>query len=85
MDIILHLLVGINLDDDDISKNYDEVYNELNTLFTSSMSLFDDSSMKSVELGENPSMAHGVIPFAIFSPFACYTKQDSEENELLVG
>jgi hypothetical protein len=48
MYIILHLLVGINLDDDDIAKIYDEVYNELNTLFTSSMSLFDGYSMKSV-------------------------------------
>jgi hypothetical protein len=55
MDIVLCPPIKINLDDDDIAKIYDEVHNELNTLFTSSMNLMDDSSTKSVELGENPS------------------------------
>jgi hypothetical protein len=63
-DIILHPLVVINLDDDDIAKIDDEVHNELNALFTSSMSLIDDSSMKSFELGDNPSMELDVIHLA---------------------
>jgi hypothetical protein len=74
MDIIPRPLVVINLDDDDITNIDDEVNNELNTLFTSSMSL-----------GENPSMALDIIPLAIFLPFACYIEQDWEENDLLVG
>jgi hypothetical protein len=75
----------IKLDDDDIAKNVDEVHNDLNTLFTTSMSLIDDSSTMSVELGENPSMALDFIPFSSFLPFECYTKQYWEEDDLLVG
>jgi hypothetical protein len=70
MDIILRTLVVINLDEEEITKNDDIVYNELNTLFSSSMSLNNDSCKKSVQLGENPTMALDVIPFAIFPPFA---------------
>jgi hypothetical protein len=85
MDIILPLLVTLNLDDDDMEIFYDEVHNELKTLFASSMNLIDDSSSNIVELGENPSMALDFIPLASWSPYACYTKQDSEANDLILS
>jgi hypothetical protein len=81
MDIILRPLVVINLDDDNMEK----VHNELNTLFTSSMSLIDDSSTKNVERGKNPCMTLDVIPLAIFPLSACYIDQDWEADDLLVG
>lgn len=76
MNIILHPPRVINLDDDDMENIYDEVHNELSTLFTSYMILVDDSSSKNVEPGDNPSMALDVIHFYSFPPFACYTEQN---------
>jgi hypothetical protein len=76
MDIILHPPIVIILDEEDIAKNDDEVHNELNTLFTSSMNLDDNSSMKSGKLGDNPISTLVVIPLAIFLPLACYIDPD---------
>jgi hypothetical protein len=45
------------------------------------MSLDDDSSTKSVELGENLSMALDVIHLDSFSHFSCYIEQDWEADE----
>jgi hypothetical protein len=85
MDIILRPLVVINLDDDDIAKIDDKVCNESNTLFTSSISLVDDYSTKSIKIGENHSISLDVIPLASFPPSTWYTKQDWEADEFLVG
>jgi hypothetical protein len=85
MDIILCPPIKINLDEKNITKIDEKVHNELNTLFSSSMSLFDESSTKSVELGDNPSMALDVIPLASFLPVTCYTEQDWEVDDLIIG
>jgi hypothetical protein len=85
MEIILCSLVTINLYDDDVAKIDDKVHNEINTLFLSFMNLIDDSSMKSVELGDNPSMELDVIPLDSLIPSTCYIEQDWEANDLLVG
>jgi hypothetical protein len=85
MDIILHSPIEINLDEKDIAKIDDEVHNELNTLFAISMSLADDYSMKSVEIGDSHSMELDVIPLASWPPVTCYTKQYWEADDLLVG
>lgn len=56
LDIIIWLHVVINLDDnDEVAKIDKEVHNELNTLFSSSMSLNDNYLKKSVEHGDDPS------------------------------
>jgi hypothetical protein len=62
-----------------------KLHNELNALFASSMSLDDNPSTKSVELGDNLIMALDVIPLYIFLPFACYMNQDWEAYDFLVG
>lgn len=60
----------INLDDnDEIAKIYEEVHNELNTWFSSSMSLNYNSPRKSVELGDTPSSTLAIFPFGYFSIF----------------
>jgi hypothetical protein len=66
MDIIIQPPTMINLDDDQIVKIDEEVHDELNTFFDSSMNLNDKSS---VELGDCPSIALDVISLYSFSPF----------------
>jgi hypothetical protein len=67
MDIFIRPPIVINLDDViEIAKIYDEVHNELNSLFSSSMSLNDESPNNSVELGACPSLALHVVPLASY-------------------
>jgi hypothetical protein len=83
MDIIIRPPAVINLDDDDEVFNIDEqVHNEMNVLFSSSMKLNENSSMKRVELGDYPSSTLFIVPLASCSPFL-YDEQDWEANELL--
>lgn len=66
----------INLDDDDkIAKMDEEVHNELNTFFSSSMNLNDNSPKKSVELGASPSSTLIVVPLDSCPP-STYIEQD---------
>jgi hypothetical protein len=85
MDIIIRPLIVINLDEDNMNKIDDEVNNELNTLFSSSMNLDNDFAMKSGELGDNPSLALAIVYLASFLSLAYYTNQDWEEDEFLEG
>jgi hypothetical protein len=79
MDIIIWPPSLVNLDDDDIAKIDEEVGDELNTLFASSMSLNDKSS---VQLGDFPSTALDFFPLATFSP-SIYTDRDWEVDDVL--
>lgn len=67
MNIILPPPIMINLDDDDeVAKIDEEVHNELNTLFSSFMSLNDKSLINSVEPSTSPSLTLAVFPLASF-------------------
>lgn len=73
----------IKLDDDDeIAKIDEEVHNELNLLFSSSMSSNENPPYKSVILGNDPSTTLDVAPLASFPPFA-YVEQDWDVDTLL--
>lgn len=64
-------------DDEDIFK-IDEVHNDLNTLFSFSMSLNDKSPTTSVELGTSASLALTIVPLDSHPP-SQYTKHDWEK------
>jgi hypothetical protein len=73
----LDLLLWFNLDDDnEIAKIYEEVQNELNLLFSSSMSLNDNNHDDPPKKSDSPYVEHGdapittldVVPWASYSP-----------------
>jgi hypothetical protein len=75
IDIIIQPLIVINLDgDDEVAKIDEEVYVELSTLFSSSISLNEKSS---VELGVCPSTAMDIVPLAS-GLSSIYTDRDWE-------
>lgn len=83
MDIVIRPHIVINLDDDnEIAKIDEQVHNELNSLFSSSMRLNDDPPNKSVELRACPSLALDVFPLSSFPP-SIHTDQDWDANDLL--
>lgn len=75
----------INLDDDDeVVKIDEEVHNELNTLFFSSMSIINNSPKKSVQLGGDPSSTLSIVPLTSCPPFV-YNEHDWDMNDLIIG
>jgi hypothetical protein len=74
----------INLDGDNVIVKIDEeVHNEMNLLFSSSMGLDDNncddppkkSDLPHVEIGDAPSITLVIFPLAIFPP-SMYDEQD---------
>lgn len=73
----------INLDnDDEIAKIDEKVHNDLNTLFSYSMSLNEKSPKMSVEPSASLIPALSLVPLASFPPSA-YHEHDWEVDELL--
>lgn len=88
LEITLHPPIVISLDDDDddkeITKINEEVHNDLNSLFSSTMSLNDKYPIPSEENGTFPSSTLAILPLDNQLP-SQYTKHDWEEDDLLDG